>query len=109
MDLITQLPKSDDSDAILTIMDQGCTRAAIFLPCSTAITEEGVAQLYLENVYQWFGLPEKVISDRDPRFTSYFAKALCEKLQVQQNISSVFHLQTDGLSERANQWIKQFL
>jgi hypothetical protein len=109
MDLITQLPKSDGSDAILTIVDQGCTRAAIFLPCSTTITGEGVAQLYLENVYQWFRLPEKVISDRDPRFTSYFAKALCEKLQIQQNISSAFHPQMDGLSERANQWIKQFL
>jgi hypothetical protein len=109
MDLITQLPKSDDSDAILTIVDQGCTRAAIFLPCSTAITGEGVAQLYLENIYQWFGLPEKVISNRDPCFTLYFTKALCEKLQIQQNISSVFHPQTDGLSERANQWIEQFL
>ena len=109
MDLITQLPKSDGSDAILTIVDQGCTRAAVFLPCSTTITGEGVARLYLENIYQWFGLPERVISDRDPRFTSHFAKALCKKLQIRQNISSAFHPQTDGLSERANQWIEQFL
>ena len=109
MDLITQLPKSDGSDAILTIVDQGCTRAAVFLPCSTTITGEGVAKLYLENVYRWFGLPTKIISDRDPRFTSHFAKALCEKLQIKQNISTAFHPQTDGLSERKNQWIEQFL
>ena len=109
MDLITQLPKSDGADAILTIVDQGCTRAAVFLPCSTTITGEGVAKLYLENVYRWFGLPTKIISDRDPRFTSHFAKALCEKLQIKQNISTAFHPQTDGLSERKNQWIEQFL
>jgi hypothetical protein len=62
MDLITQLPKSQGQDAILTIVDQGCSRAAIFLPCHTTITGEEIAQLYAENVYQWFGLPTKVIS-----------------------------------------------
>ena len=109
MDLITQLPNSKGSDAILTIVDQGCTRAAVFLPCSTSITGEEVARLYMENVYRWFGLPTKVISDRDPRFTSHFARALCEKLQIKQNISTAFHPQTDGLSERKNQWVEQFL
>ncbi len=51
----------------------------------------------------------KVILDRDPCFTSHFTKALCEKLQVEQNISMAFHPQTDSLSERKNQWIEQFL
>ena len=109
MDLITQLPKSQGSDAILTIVDQGCTRAAVFLPCSTAITGKGIAQLYLEHVYRWFGLPTKIISDRDPRFTSNFAKALCKKLKIKQNISTAFHPQMDGLSEQKNQWIEQYL
>src|SRR5882757_3533414 len=109
MDLITQLPKSEGSDAILTIVNQGCTRAAVFLPCSTTITGKEVAKLYLENVYRWFGLPTRVISNRDPCFTSHFAKALYAKLQVKQNISTAFHSQTDGLSERKNQWIKQYL
>ena len=109
MNLITQLPKSGGKDAILTIVDHRCTRAATFLPCTTTITAEGVAQLYMEHVYRWFGLPTKIISDRDPRFTSLFAKALCKKLHVQQNMSSAFHPQTDGLSERKNQWVEQFL
>ena len=109
MDLITQLPKSGGKDAILTIVDHGCTRAATFLHCMTTITAEGVAQLYMEHVYRWFGLPDKIISDRDPRFTSLFAKALCKKLHIQQNVSTAFHPQTDGLSERKNQWVEQFL
>ena len=70
LDLITHLPLCDGFDAILTIVDHGCSRAAIFIPCKETITGEGVADLYFENVYRWFSLPDKVISDRDPRFTS---------------------------------------
>jgi hypothetical protein len=84
-------------------------RAAIFLPCLTTITGEGIADLYLNNVYQWFGLPTKMISDRDPRFTSHFAHALTQRLGVKQNISTAYHPQTDGLSERKNQWVEQYL
>ena len=73
LDVITQLPKANGYDAILTIMDQGCSRATIFLPCHTMITGEGVALLYLKHLLPWFGVPSKVISDRDPCFTSHFA------------------------------------
>jgi hypothetical protein len=66
MDLITGLPKSRGKDAILTIVDHGCSRGAIFLPCKTTITGPGIAQLYLQHMYQWFGLPTRLISDRDP-------------------------------------------
>ena len=90
-------------------MDQGCSRAAIFLPCHTTITDPGVAQLYFDNIVRWFGLPSKIISDRDPRFTSQFGKALVMKLSITQNLSTAFHPQTDGLSERKNQWVEQYL
>ena len=66
LDLITQLPKANGYDAILTIVDQGCSRAAIFLLCHMTITREGVALLYLKNLFPWFGVPSKVISNRDP-------------------------------------------
>src|SRR6266566_155597 len=109
MDLITGLPMHKGKNTILTIVDQGCSRAAIFLPCDMTITGPGIAQLYLDNVYRWFGLPTKIISDRDPRFTSHFSKALTDKLQTQWNVSMAFHPQTDGLSERKNQWVEQYL
>jgi hypothetical protein len=109
LDLITGLPQANGKDAILTIVDHGCSRAAIFIPCTTTITGPGIAQLYLRNVYPWFGLPSRVISDRDPRFTSHFGKALTMKLGINCNISTVFHPQIDGLSERKNQWIEQYL
>ena len=103
MDLITQLPQSNGHDAILTIVDQGCSQAAVFLLCNTTITGEGIAKLYLQHVFPWFGVPAKMILDRDPCFTSHFAKALTTKLRIDCNISTVFHPQTDGLSEQKNQ------
>ncbi len=109
MDLIMGLPQHQGHNAILTIVDHGCSRTAIFLPCSDTIIGPEITQLYLDYVYQWFGLPMKMISDRDPRFTSQFGKALTEKLGIQQNLSTAFHPQTDGLSERKNQWVEQYL
>jgi hypothetical protein len=109
MDLITGLPKSQGYNTILTIVDHGCSQAAIFLPCFTTITGAGIAQLYLEHLYRWFGLPQKIISDRDPHFTSHFARELTKGLGINQNLSITFHPQTDGLSERTNQWVEQYL
>jgi hypothetical protein len=109
MDLITQLLTSNRYNAILTIVDHGCTRAAVFLPCRTTVTGQEVAKLYYDNIYRWFSLPSKVISDRDPQFTSLFAKALAQQLGIKQNMSLAFHPQTDGLSERTNQWVEQYL
>jgi integrase-like protein/chromodomain-containing protein len=109
MDLITGLPRVWGKDAILTIVDHGCSRAAIFLAYATTITGMGIAALYLKNVYPWFGLPKKVIMDRDSQFTSHFGKALATRIGAHQNISTAFHPQMDGLSERKNQWVEQYL
>jgi hypothetical protein len=109
LNLITGLPTCNGKDAILTIVDHGYSRAAVFLPYTTTITEAGIAQLYLDNVYHWFGLPTKVISDQDPCFTSHFGCTLNQCLGVQQNLSSAFHPQTDSLFKRTNQWVEQYL
>jgi len=63
MDLITGLLNSKGYDAILTIIDHGCSRGAIFLPCTTTITGPQIAKLYLNHLYWWFGLPKWIISD----------------------------------------------
>jgi hypothetical protein len=109
MDLIMGLPLIKGKDAILTIVDQGCSHAAIFLPCNMTITGPGITQLYHDHIFRWFGLPTKIISDWDPQFTFHFSRALMAQLEVEQNISTAFHLQTNGLSEWKNQWIEQYL
>ena len=109
MDLITGLPTRWGLNVILTIVDHRCSRAAVFQPCATTISRPGIAQLYFKNVYRWFGLLSKIISNRDPWFTSHFGKALTKKLGIQQNLSTAFHPQTDRLLKCKNQWVKQYL
>jgi hypothetical protein len=109
MDLITDLPSSDKHDAILTIVDQGCSKATKFLPCNKTIDGKGVVQLYFEHLFPWFGIPKWIISDRDPRFTSHFTKAVCKATGIQQNISTAYHPRTDGQTERMNQWVENYL
>jgi hypothetical protein len=109
MDFIVKLPLSNGFDSILTITDHDCTKAAIFIPCNETITAEGVAELYLQHVFKRFGLPQKIISDRDLRLAGKFAKALCTALGITQNMSTVFHPQTDGQSEHTNQGLEQYL
>ncbi len=60
-------------------------------------------------MYPWFGLPKKLISNRDPRFMSHFGKALAKELGITWNPSTAYHPQTDGLMERKNQWVEQYL
>jgi hypothetical protein len=62
-DLITDLPKAGELDSVLTIVDQGCTKAAIFVPCTKDIDVEGVAALYAERVFPHYGIPVKVQQD----------------------------------------------
>ena len=99
MDLITGLPAQKGLDAILTIVDHRYSKAALFLLCSTHISGAGITQLYLNHIYPWYRLPRKIISNRDPRFTSHFGKALTKHLGIQQNLSTAAHPQMDGLSE----------
>jgi hypothetical protein len=63
----------------------------------------------MQHVFPHFGHPQHVISDRDPWFTAQFMCQMCTLLGITQNISTAYHLQTDGQSERANQWVEQYL
>ena len=109
MDFIIKLPSLEEYDMILTITDTDCSKASIFLPCKEAIDSEGVAQLYMTHVLPHYGIPKKIILDQDPQFTSRFGTELCRLLDIQQNISTAYHPQTDGASKRTNQTLKQYL
>ena len=109
LDLIVDLPPLEGYDSILTITDHDCTKASLFFPCKQTITSQGIAALYAKHVFPHFGVPNRVISDRDTCFTSNFAIELCTQLDITQNISTAYHPQTDGQSERTNQWLEQYL
>ena len=109
MDFIMKLPESAGYDSILTITDHDCTKMLIAIPCREMITAEGVAELFLRQIFPRFGLLSKIISDRDPRFVSKFMKELCHLMGITQNVSTAYHPRMDGQSERSNQWLEQYL
>jgi hypothetical protein len=94
---------------VLTIVDHDCSKAALFFPCSKEVNTLEVAALYVQQVFPHYGVPRKIISDRDPRFTAAFAHAVCAQLNIKQNISMAYHPQTDRQSERANAQVEQYL
>jgi hypothetical protein len=106
LDFIVKLPVSQGFDSILTITDQGCTKAAIFVPYNEDITAEETAALYIKHVFAHFGLPTKVISDRDPRFMSKFMQEACKITGVKHAPSMAYHPRTNGQSEQSNQWLE---
>ena len=68
-----------------------------------------VAALFLQHVVRVHGLPETLVSVRDPIFTSHFWRRLIELLGIKANRSSAFHPQTDGQTERLNSVLEQYL
>jgi hypothetical protein len=108
MDFIVKLPISKTYDTILTITDT-FSKASIFIPCNETIDATGVAQLYANYVLPHYGLPLRIISDRDPYFTSSFFRELCRVVGAVQNLSTAYRPQTDSQSERTNQRLEQYI
>jgi len=104
MDLITGLPTHNGKDAILTIVDHGCSRAAIFLPCTTKITGPGIAQLYLDHVYKWFGLPSKSSLTETPASHPTSEKHSPKTPDQSKPVHSLPPKLMASLNERTNGW-----
>lgn len=85
------------------------TRYAHFIPLQHPFTAAKVATAYLDNVFKIHSLPKTMISDRDPIFTSRFWKELFSKLGNELRMSSAYHPETDGQSERVNQCLEIYL
>ena len=109
MDLITNLPLAEGYDSILVVVDQGLSKGVILAPCNKTITSEQTAKLLLENLYKRFGLPDKIISDRGPQFASKAFLELLKLLGIKSALSTAYHPQTDGTTERVNQEIEAYL
>ena len=109
MDFITDLPPSNGFDSIMVMVNHGLTKGVIYIPCNKTITAQHTTTLILDNVYKRFGLPDVIISDRGPQFTSKMFQELCKLLKIDQRLSTAYHPQTDGQTERANQELEAYL
>jgi len=109
MDLITQLPRTKNGhDAIVVFVDK-LTKMAHYVATRTEVDAPSLARLFFQEIVRHHGLPESIISDRDPRFTSIFWKALWGQLGTTLAISTAYHPQTDGQTERQNRTLEEML
>ena len=88
MDLITNLPPVDGCNSILVVVDRGNTKGAILIPTTETLTQEGAGQLLLDNLYKWFGLPDKMLSDRGPQFAAMAFRELLKLLGIKSNLKT---------------------
>jgi hypothetical protein len=107
-DLIVVLPESDGFTAIAMITDQH-SKQIIVEPCTDNIDANQLAEILIRQVFTQYRLPKKMISDRGPQYSSKVMKAVLKAMGVRSALSTTYHPQTDGTSERANQSIEQYL
>ncbi|GJV51419.1 putative reverse transcriptase domain-containing protein [Tanacetum coccineum] len=109
MDFVTKLPRTAaGQDTIWVIVDR-LTKSAHFLPMREDDTLEKLTRQYLKEVVSKHGVPVSIISDRDGKFTSHFWKSLHKALGTRLDMSTAYHPETDGQSERTIQTLEDML
>jgi len=109
MDLITQLPNTKKkNDAIVVFVDK-LTKMTHLVPTKTTISAPQLAEMFYKEIIRLHGIPKSIVSDRDPRFTSKFWKCLWKLLGTKLAMSTAYHPQTDGQTERMNRTLEDML
>lgn len=109
MDFITQLPRTQrGKDSIVVFVDR-LSKMTHFAAIRTTATAEAVADVFFERVVSQHGLPRSLVTDRDSKFTGAFWTQLCTRMGVKQCMSTAYHPQTDGQTERMNRVLETAL
>jgi hypothetical protein len=109
LDLITDLPTTArDHDSVIVIVDR-LSKMAHFIPCKKSLSSLELAIVFAREVIRLHGWQKSIVMDRDPRFTSQFWQDLCKVFGTKLRLSTAFHPQTDGQTERMNRLIEDVL
>jgi hypothetical protein len=95
-------------DAIVVFVDR-LTKRVILVPTEKSATALDTARIFIDNVFRHHGLPDRIVSDRDSRFTSHFWRSVMDRLECKTQIATARHQETDGQSERTIRTIKEML
>ena len=109
MDLITALPRSRSSHDAIVVFVCKLTKMVHFAATTTNVTAPQLATLFLQNILRLHGLPESILSDRDPRFTAHFWRAFWSQLGTTLTMSTAYHPESDGQTERSNRTLEEML
>jgi hypothetical protein len=107
MDFVEGLPQSGQANCILVVVDF-FTKYRHFIALHHPFTAPVVAKLFMNQVYRLHGMPSAIVSDRDRIFTSKFWSELFRLADVKLQLSSSYHPQSDGQTERLNQTMENF-
>ena len=109
MDFITGLPTTArGKNSIMVVVDR-MSKMVHLLPTVQEANAQQVAQLFQDRMFALHGIPDDIVSDRDSKFTSAFWKNLQKLLGTNLNLSTAFHPQTDGQTERMNSVLEDML
>jgi RNase H-like domain found in reverse transcriptase/Reverse transcriptase (RNA-dependent DNA polymerase)/Integrase zinc binding domain/Chromo (CHRromatin Organisation MOdifier) domain/Retroviral aspartyl protease len=114
LDFVVKLPTSTEPmtgtkfDSILVITDR-LTKFGHFIPYKEATNSEELAYVFLRTIISIHGLPDEIVTDRGTTFTSKFWQSLMNQLGANHKLSTAYHPQTDGQTERLNQTLEQYL
>ncbi|MBW0516719.1 hypothetical protein O181_056434 [Austropuccinia psidii MF-1] len=108
MDFITQLLLSNSFDSILVVLERS-SKMEIFIPTYGTITALELAQIFISHSFSKHGLPISLFSERGFFFVSSFWTRWCQQLNILRDLSTAFHPETDGQTERVNQILEQYL
>ncbi|GJR70981.1 putative reverse transcriptase domain-containing protein [Tanacetum coccineum] len=109
MDFITKLPKTSNGHDTIWVIVNRLTKSAHFIPTREIDSMETLTRLYINKIVSLHGVPISIISDRNSQFTSRFWQSLQKALGTQLDMSTVYHPETDGQSERTIQTLKDML
>lgn len=102
MDFVGPLPKTARGFDSITVFVDKLTKQVHFVASHTTDSAPQVARIFFDHVFHLHGMPTTIVSDRDTKFTSHFWKELSQLMDVHLAISTAFHPQTDGQTERTN-------
>jgi hypothetical protein len=109
MDFIGPLPLTKNGNNFILVVVDKLSKMAHYIATHTNITAEGVAKLIFKHIVRYHGMPSSIVSDRDTRFTSSFWQELWKILGTKLNMSTSFHPETDGQTERQNRTLEEYL
>src|SRR5437588_3761461 len=108
VDFIVALPESEGKNQIMVVVNH-FTKMAHVVPLLETATATDVARAFMKEIWKVHGLPTDIVSDRDTKWTGEFWKGICGLLDIKRKLSTAFHPQTDGQTERVNQTLETYI
>ena len=106
MDLVTHLPATNSGYDVIYTVDDSLSKFIYFIPCKHAISSADLAYLFSANMGSYHGMPASIVSNHHPRLTSYFWCSLISAIGCKHSLSTAFHPEIDGLSEKMHRFIE---